>query len=116
MATIRRAGAADAVLVTAIAQEAFAVYVGLIGDVRPWPMDLDYGEVISRGNTWVAEDDHGRVAGFVVLEEHEDHLLLDVIAVAAASQGSGAGHALMSMPTTWLARAGCPRSGSTPTR
>jgi GNAT superfamily N-acetyltransferase len=92
--TTRRATAGDASAVTAVVLAAFAVYVERLGGVRPWPMCLDYAEIIADGQTWLA-DDAGEVVGVLVLEDRADHLLLEVLAVAPGQQGSGVGHRLM---------------------
>jgi N-acetylglutamate synthase-like GNAT family acetyltransferase len=94
--TTRRATAGDAPAVTTVVLAAFAVYVERLGGVQPWPMSLDYAEVIADGQTWVA-DDAGEVAGVLVLEDRADHLLLEVLAVAPEQQGSGVGHRLMAL-------------------
>ena len=79
---------------TEVVGEAFSVYIERLG-VTPWPMRSDYAEVIGRGETWVAVDAADDVAGVLVLERNDDHLLLDVIAVRRAERGSGVGYALM---------------------
>jgi N-acetylglutamate synthase-like GNAT family acetyltransferase len=92
----RRATGGDGPSVTDVVQAAFAAYVERLGGVEPWPMRLDYAEIIKDGQTWVA-DDAGEVVGVLVLEDRADHLLLDVLAVAPEQQGSGVGHRLMAL-------------------
>jgi len=94
--TTRRATAGDAPAVTAVVLAAFAMYVERLGGVQPWPMSLDYAEIIADGQTWLAED-AGEVVGVLVLEDRSDHLLLEVLAVAPGQQGSGVGHRLMAL-------------------
>ena len=96
MVTTRRATAGDAPAVTAVVLAAFEVYVERLGGVQPWPMSLDYAEIIADGQTWLAED-AGEVVGVLVLEDRADHLLLEVLAVAPGQQGSGVGHRLMAL-------------------
>ena len=96
MVTTRRATVEDAPAVTAVVLAAFAVYVERLGGVQPWPMTLDYAQVIADGQTWLA-DDAGEVVGALVLEDRADHLLLEVLAVAPGRQGSGVGHRLMAL-------------------
>ena len=81
---------------TSVVLAAFEVYVERLGGVQPWPMTLDYAEVIADGQTWLAED-AGEVVGVLVLEDRSDHLLLEVLAVAPGQQGSGVGHRLMAL-------------------
>jgi GNAT superfamily N-acetyltransferase len=94
--TTRRATVGDAPAVTDVVRAAFAAYIGRLGGVEPWPMTLDYADIIADGQTWVAED-AGEVVGGLVLEDRADHLLLEVIAVAPGRQGSGVGHLLMAL-------------------
>jgi GNAT superfamily N-acetyltransferase len=70
-------------------------------------MSVDYAAAIEAGKVWVAEDrrtteDAGdrSTDGFVLLEDQDDSLLLDVIAVAPAAQGSGVGAALLAFVDT----------------
>ena len=95
---IRPAIEADAEAVTAIAQAAFEHYIPRIG-VPPIPMLLDYPEAIRSGKVWVAIDS-AVVAGFVLLEDEPDALLLDVLAVSPAVQGRGIGSLLLAFAET----------------
>ena len=96
MVTTRRATAGDAPAVTTVVLAAFEMYVERLGGVLPWPMSLDYAEIIAHGQTWLA-DDADEVVGVLVLEDRADHLLLEVLAVAPGQQGSGVGHRLMAL-------------------
>jgi GNAT superfamily N-acetyltransferase len=58
------------------------------------PMDEDYGEVLGRGDTWVAEAD-GVVAGVLVLAAEPGCLLVENVAVDPPRQGEGVGRALL---------------------
>jgi len=82
--------------VTSVVLAAFEVYVERLGGAQPWPMTLDYAEVIADGQTWLAED-AGEVVGVLVLEDRSDHLLLEVLAVAPWQQGNGVGQRLMTL-------------------
>lgn len=95
---IRPAIEADADAVTAIAQAAFEHYIPRIG-VPPIPMLLDYPAAIRSGKVWVAIDG-AVVAGFVLLEDEPDALLLDVLAVSPAVQGRGIGSLLLAFAET----------------
>ena len=97
---------------TAVAQAAFAPYVGRLGDIEPWPMHVDYAEKIADGHTWVAEDAGAVVVGLLVLEPHDDHLLLDVVGIAPGHQGTGLGHRLMASQTSRRATAGSARGAA----
>src|SRR5829696_8450555 len=59
----RGAAAGDAPAVTGVVAAAFTRYVERLGGIRPWPMTLDYAEIIADGQTWVAEEVAGDVAG-----------------------------------------------------
>ena len=95
---IRPAIEADAEAVAAIAQAAFEHYIPRIG-VPPIPMLLDYPAAIRSGKVWVAING-AVVAGFVVLEDEPDALLLDVLAVSPAVQGRGIGSLLLAFVET----------------
>ncbi len=97
MVSIRPATAGDAEIVDAIAQSAFAHYTARIGR-PPIPMSVDYAAAIEAGKVWVAGD--RSTDGFVLLEDEDNSLLLDVIAVAPAAQGSGVGAALLAFVDT----------------
>ena len=101
---IRPATEADADVVTAIAQAAFEHYIPRIG-VPPIPMLLDYPAAIRTGQVWVATDD-AVVAGFVLLKDEPDALLLDVLAVSPAAQGRGIGTHLLTFAETEARRRG----------
>ncbi len=107
MPTIRPATAEDAEGATGVARAAFTGYVERLGGVEPWPMSLDYAVLIEAGHTWVAEQD-GQVVGVLVLEPHEDHLLLEILAVTPARQGSGLGTRLLDLAESQARDLGLP--------
>lgn len=90
---IRPAVAPDVPAVTAIVQDAYAMYVLRIGR-KPGPMLDDYAARVAAGEVFVGVVGTA-VAGIVVLEAGGDHLLLDNIAVAPAWQGKGVGRQLL---------------------
>jgi len=90
---LRRAGPSDVTDIERIVHEAFDKYVARIGR-QPAPMDTDYRAAVVSSRVWVIEAD-GEVAGFVVNEVHDDHLLLDTVAVAPGAQGHGFGAVLL---------------------
>ena len=91
--TLRRATAEDVPALAAIAEAAYAVYVPRIGRPPP-PMVADYAAAVRDAETWVL-DDGGRVAGYLVLVYHDDHVLLDNVAVGPEHQGRGLGGRLL---------------------
>jgi len=97
MLSIRPATTDDAEKVSAIAQAAFEHYTARIGR-PPMPMTIDYPAAIKAGKVWVAGNPS--TDGFVLLEDTEDALLLDVIAVSPSAQGSGVGSALLDFVET----------------
>jgi ribosomal protein S18 acetylase RimI-like enzyme len=90
---IRHARRSEADAVTRLAAEAFGHYVERIG-AEPMPMRADYAALIAQQAVWVAVAGP-EVAGVLVLLSRDDHLLLDVVAVAPAQQGQGLGRRLI---------------------
>lgn len=92
MTPIRPAHARDVPRLRQIAESAYAGYVPRIG-VRPAPMDADYEASVRDDVVLVADD--GEVIGLVVLVRHDDHLLVENVAVDPARHGEGIGRALL---------------------
>jgi N-acetylglutamate synthase-like GNAT family acetyltransferase len=90
---VRRAGPSDVAVIERIVHAAFEIYVARIGR-KPAPMGADYRAAVASSRVWVIEAD-GEVAGVVVNEVHDDHLLLDTVAVAPGAQGHGYGALLL---------------------
>ena len=90
---VRRAGPSDVAVIERIVHAAFEIYVARIGR-QPAPMGADYRAAVASSRVWVIEAD-GEVAGVVVNEVHDDHLLLDTVAVAPGAQGHGYGALLL---------------------
>jgi ribosomal protein S18 acetylase RimI-like enzyme len=90
---LRRATDDDVPALAAIAEAAYALYVPRIGRPPP-PMVADYAAAVRDAETWVL-DDAGRVAGYLVLVYHDDHVLLENVAVAPEDQGRGLGGRLL---------------------
>ncbi|MEU9449181.1 GNAT family N-acetyltransferase [Streptomyces sp. NPDC048277] len=88
---IRPAVAADAAAVKAVTDAAYRPYVERIG-VVPVPMTADHAANVAAGKVFVTGDP---VVGLVVLEEHDDHLFLDSIAVHPDTHGRGVGRRLL---------------------
>ncbi|MEI5679639.1 MULTISPECIES: GNAT family N-acetyltransferase [unclassified Mesorhizobium] len=90
---IRRALSDDLSAVVALTEQAYAPYTALFG-APPIPVTEDYAPRIDAGEVWLLESD-GELAGLVVFELHEDHLLVFSIAVSPAFQGKGLGVTLL---------------------
>ncbi|MET0475969.1 MAG: GNAT family N-acetyltransferase [Mycobacterium sp.] len=90
---LRRAVPSDVAAIERIVHAAFEVYVARIGR-QPAPMVADYGVAVASSRVWVIDAD-GEIAGVVVNEAHDDHLLLDTVAVAPGAQGHGYGALLL---------------------
>lgn len=93
MVDIRPATAADVQAMRRLVVAAYAHYVPRIGR-EPAPMTADYAAVVAGGHAWVAEAG-GRLAGLLVLVPHDDHLLVENVAVDPGAQGSGVGSRLL---------------------
>lgn len=94
MVDLRRANAADAPAMAAIAEAAYSPYLERMDGLRPGPMDTDYASAVAETEAWVAllDDD---VVGFVLLVEEADGVLLENVAVLPEHHGRGFGRALV---------------------
>ncbi|MCV7226355.1 GNAT family N-acetyltransferase [Mycolicibacterium komossense] len=90
---LRRADATDLPAITDLVNAAYTKYVERIGR-PPAPMTADYAQLLQSSRIWVI-DRGTTLVGLLVTENKGDHLFLDVIAVAPATQGSGYGRQLM---------------------
>ena len=86
---IRQATAADEALVTALNQEAYAIYEREFG-FRPQPLDEPWAPRIAAGQAWLLGND-----GTLVIERHPDHALIYSVALRPGAQGGGLGRALL---------------------
>ena len=66
-------------------------------------MDEDYGELSRRGELWVAGEP---IVGALVIQDAEDHLWVDVVAVDPSWQGRGLGRRLMAFAEAEAGRRG----------
>lgn len=83
----------EAPVLRALVRDAYAHYMARL-DREPAPMTDDYAARIAAGQAWIEEQD-GVAVGALVLEDTEDGLMLDNIAVSAAMRGQGFGKKLM---------------------
>ncbi|MEU5889258.1 GNAT family N-acetyltransferase [Streptomyces sp. NPDC047461] len=88
---IRQADAADVAAVKSVTDAAYRHYIARIG-VVPQPMERDHAANVAAGQVFVTGEP---VNGLVVVEEREDHLYLDNIAVHPDAQGTGVGGRLL---------------------
>jgi GNAT superfamily N-acetyltransferase len=90
---VRRARAEEAPTVQALVAAAYHPYIARIGK-PPGPMLDDYASRIADGQVWVLEQD-GQICAILVLEEQDDGLMLDNVAVAPDWQGKGLGRVMI---------------------
>jgi ribosomal protein S18 acetylase RimI-like enzyme len=103
--TIRPAKQAEAEDVRAISAAAYVpVYAPVIG-TAPKPAIEDYGPRIARGEVWLLETGVGTVAT-LVLEPHENHLLIYSIAVLPEHQRRGHARRLLAFAEEQARRVG----------
>jgi ribosomal protein S18 acetylase RimI-like enzyme len=101
---VRRAVLADVDAVRAVTDAAFRPYIERIG-VVPQPMEADHAANVAAGRVFVTGDP---VTGLVVVEAHDDHLFLDVIAVHPDAHGRGVGRRLLDFVDTHARALGLP--------
>jgi N-acetylglutamate synthase-like GNAT family acetyltransferase len=91
--SIRRATTADLSDIGRLINDSYEKYVERIGR-PPAPMTADYAAALEHSRVWVLESGDA-IVGALVTEDHRDHLLLETVAVAPGSQGSGYGRLLL---------------------
>ncbi|UQU61419.1 GNAT family N-acetyltransferase [Couchioplanes caeruleus] len=106
MLTVRPATASDVDTLRRLTAAAFEKYVPRLGR-DPKPMHNDYREAVSAGRVWVAVA-AGEIVGLALLVPHEDHLLLDTVAVSPDAQGRGVGGRLLELADEQARQAGRP--------
>ena len=94
----------DVEVLAGLAHDAYQHYTARIGR-PPAPMTADYAAAVDDGVVWVAES-AGRVVGFVVLLDADDHLLLENVAVDPRAQGQGVGARLLALAEEEAGRRG----------
>ncbi|MEV2217548.1 GNAT family N-acetyltransferase [Streptomyces sp. NPDC050997] len=88
---IRPATVAEVPAVKTVTDAAYRHYIERIGRV-PQPMGRDHAANVAAGRVFVTGDP---VIGLVVIEERDDHLYLDNLAVHPDAQGGGVGRRLL---------------------
>jgi len=90
---IRLAREGEAETLRSLVRAAYAHYVPRLGR-EPAPMTDDYAARIAAGEAWLLEVDDKPI-GALVLEDTDEGLLIDNIAIAAEARGTGQGRHLM---------------------
>jgi GNAT superfamily N-acetyltransferase len=90
---IRLAREGEAETLRSLVRAAYAHYVPRLGR-EPAPMTDDYAARIAANQAWLLELE-GQPIGALVLEDTEEGLLIDNIAIAAEARGTGQGRRLM---------------------
>ncbi len=93
--SLRGAKPEDAEAVRTLVRAAYEKYIPLIGR-EPKPMRADQARAIREAIVWVLEDTRGLTA-VLELEPHEDHLLIENVAVRPDCQGRGIGRCLLDL-------------------
>lgn len=93
---VRVAVVADVPVVKAVTDMAYRHYIARIG-VVPQPMEADHMANVAAGRVFVTGEP---VIGLVVIEECDDHLFLDSIAVHPDAHGTGVGRRLLEFVDT----------------
>jgi len=91
---LRRATAADADKLTALARAAYARHVPIIGR-EPMPMAADWARLLSEQEIWILDDPAGEAVASLSLDVQADHVMIWSVAVAPAQQRRGLGRRLM---------------------
>jgi len=90
---IRQATPADADWLTSCTDEAYVVYVSVLGR-KPIPMTLNYLAALDDFDVWIAER-KGSNAGLLLLPHEQDHCVIYSVAVLQDSSGQGIGKLLI---------------------
>ena len=93
LAVIRRASLAEADVVAAITDAAYAKYVSRLGR-KPLPMTADHQRVIAEHAVWLLDLD-GETVGALTLENEPEQLYIYSVAVSPRYQKQGYGRRLL---------------------
>ncbi len=91
--TLRRAGLDDVPALEALQHEAYQPNAEILG-VEPIPLRWNYTSILQRCEVWLAEKD-GILAGALILEMRDQDMMLESVATAPSTQGTGLGNALL---------------------
>lgn len=86
---IRQAAPTDADWLTSCTDEAYGIYVSILGR-KPLPMTVDYLAALDDFDVWIAERG-GNNAGLLVLQHEQDHTVIYSVAVLPSRSGQGSG-------------------------
>ena len=101
---LRPATETDVPRIKELVDDAYSHYVERIGRT-PWPMTLDYDEVVRDRDVTLAERD-GEITGLLVVTPGDEGFLIENLAVAPAAQGTGIGRALLELAEAKAREAG----------
>lgn len=90
---IRPARLEDAAIISAIVEQAYTPWIGVVGR-RPRPMDDNYEERCAKGHAWLLEVGRKPV-GVIIIEDFDGSLFLHNVAVSPGAQHRGFGRMLM---------------------
>src|SRR5262249_35960281 len=93
-ASPRRATAADADALQALAREAYAHYVPVIGR-EPQPMAADWRSLLDEQEIWIIDGSDGTAEASLALEIEPAHIIIWSVAVSLQRQHQGIGRRLM---------------------
>lgn len=105
---MRPAEPGDVAALHAIAEAAYAPYVGRIGR-KPAPMTADFAAHVARAEVWVCETPEDGVVGYIVTFAKGGGQFVENMAVAPEIQGRGLGRALLGFAGILARRNRCDR-------
>lgn len=91
--SIRQATPTDSDWLTSCTDEAYGVYVSILGR-KPLLMTMDYLAALNEFDVWIAEH-RGTKAGLLVLQHEQDHTVIYSVAVLPSCSGQGIGKLLL---------------------
>jgi len=104
---IRAADPEDVAVMAAIAEEAYAPCVAVMGR-RPAPMDADFDSHVTRHEAYVVQDKHG-IGGYIVTYPTESGQFIENVAVRVGRRRTGLGRKLCQFAVLEARRRKAPR-------